>query len=109
MTAPDGSVTSYQYAGATTKVTDPAGKWKQFANDAMGNLVTSYAYNFANQLRKVTMPRTEGTQTRTFQWSGSDLVSATNPENGTVTYQYRRRAPCDAANGRQGSADRLHL
>ena len=34
------------------------------------------------------MPRNEGTQTRTFQWSGSDLVSATNPENGTVTYQY---------------------
>ncbi len=34
------------------------------------------------------MPRTKGTQTRTFQWSGSDLVSATNPENGTVTYQY---------------------
>ena len=22
------------------------------------------------------------------RWSGSDLVSATNPENGTVTYQY---------------------
>jgi YD repeat-containing protein len=101
-TAPDGSVTSYQYTGATTKVTDPAGKWKQFTNDAMGNLVTvtepnpaggsnlviSYVYNFANQLRRVTMPRNEGTQTRTFQWSGSDLVSATNPENGTVTYQY---------------------
>jgi len=28
------------------------------------------------------------TQPRTFQWSGTDLVSATNPENGTVTYTY---------------------
>ena len=39
VTAPDGSVTSYQYTGATTKTTDAAGKWKQFTNDAMGNLV----------------------------------------------------------------------
>ncbi len=34
------------------------------------------------------MPRNEWMQIRTFRWSGSDLVSATNPENGTVTYQY---------------------
>jgi YD repeat-containing protein len=25
---------------------------------------------------------------RTFTWSGNDLASATNPENGTVTYTY---------------------
>ena len=29
-----------------------------------------------------------GTQVRTFTWSGQDLVSTTNPENGTVTYTY---------------------
>jgi YD repeat-containing protein len=36
----------------------------------------------------VTMPRSNGTQIRTFQWNGADLISTTNPENGTVTYQY---------------------
>jgi YD repeat-containing protein len=34
------------------------------------------------------MPRDNGTQTRTFAYTGSDMPSATNPENGTVTYQY---------------------
>src|ERR1019366_1368285 len=34
------------------------------------------------------MPRSNGTQTRTFVYTGNDLTSATNPENGTVTYQY---------------------
>jgi hypothetical protein len=29
------------------------------------------------------MPRDNGTQTRTFAYTGSDLTSATNPENGT--------------------------
>ena len=28
------------------------------------------------------------TQTRTFNYSGAYLVSATNPENGTVSYDY---------------------
>jgi YD repeat-containing protein len=56
-------------------------------------MVTTYTYNTANQLIGVSMPRhlsTGGnyTQTRSFQRSGSDLVSSTNPENGTVTYQY---------------------
>jgi len=27
-------------------------------------------------------------QTRTFNYTGTDLTSTTNPENGTVTYQY---------------------
>jgi YD repeat-containing protein len=37
--APDGaSTTTYQYAGNTVTVTDPAGKWKQFTMDALGNL-----------------------------------------------------------------------
>ena len=30
----------------------------------------------------------QGTQTRTFAYTGADMTSATNPENGTVTYQY---------------------
>jgi len=34
------------------------------------------------------MTRGSVTQTRTFLYNGSDLVSATNPETGTVTYTY---------------------
>ena len=103
ITKPDGaSVTTYAYAGNTTTVTDPAGKLKKNTSDSFGNLltvtepdpnssgtlVTTYSYNVLNQLTQVYMPRSNGAQTRTFQWGGTDLVSATNPENGTVTYQY---------------------
>jgi RHS repeat-associated protein len=114
VTAPDGSVTSTQYlttvtdpAGTTVtgnlvKTTDPAGKWKIQQTNAMGDLIlvlepnpaggaylqTIYGYNGPNQLTSVTMPRSNGTQTRSFSYSGTDLISATNPENGTVTYQY---------------------
>ena len=108
--------TTYTYPGNQTKVTDAAGKWKIFTTDAFGNLtavtepdprndrastltcdggsnlITCYTYNTANQLTQVTMPRTIGTgtavQTRTFVWTGSDLTSATNPENGTGSYTY---------------------
>ena len=34
------------------------------------------------------MPRNGYNQTRTFVWSGQDLISETTPEAGTVTYQY---------------------
>ena len=103
VTAADGaSVTSYNYQGNQTTVTDPAGKWKKFTTDAMGNLitvtepdpasgpnlVTNYTYNVTNQLLQVGMPRNGPTQTRTFVWGGTNMVSTTNPENGTVTYTY---------------------
>src|SRR5580704_10239190 len=55
---------------------------------SLGTDTTSYTYNAANQLLTVSMPRSTGTQTRSFQWTGSDMTSATNPENGTVTYTY---------------------
>ena len=54
----------------------------------VNNLTTSYLYTPRNQLTQVTMVRDGYTQTRTFLYSGPDLVSATNPENGTVTYTY---------------------
>jgi YD repeat-containing protein len=38
VTAPDNSVTQYQYDANTTTVTDPAGRKKKFTNDAFGNL-----------------------------------------------------------------------
>jgi YD repeat-containing protein len=34
------------------------------------------------------MPRGAVTQTRSFIYNGGDLISLTNPENGTVTWQY---------------------
>ena len=106
VTAPDGSVTRYAYSGNQTTVTDAEGKWKTSVSDAFGNLVqviepdpagganlvTNYTYNGLNQLVQVSMPRgvsgQTSTQTRTFACSGTDMVAATNPESGTVTYQY---------------------
>ena len=91
-TAPDGSVTGYVYQGNTTKITDPAGNWKRYTNDALGNLamveepnpangqvdnpatnfVTNYSYDLENHLTQVQMPRPNGggtyTQTRTFSY-----------------------------------------
>jgi YD repeat-containing protein len=58
-------------------------------NPARGNnLTTSYLYTPRNQLTQATMVRDGHTQTRTFLYSGTDLVSATNPENGKATYTY---------------------
>jgi RHS repeat-associated protein len=103
---PDGSTTSYQYQGNVVTVTDPAGKSKTFTMDALGNLVTvaesdpslgnvttTYTYDVLNHLTQVSMPRGTTTQTRTFNYTSSNLVggfllSATNPENGTVSYTY---------------------
>ena len=109
VTAPDGSVTRTEYltvygsyTGNLVRVTDAAGKWKIQQTDALGNLlrviepdpaggadwITNYTYDALGHLTGVSMPRSNGTQTRTFAYTGADLTSATNPENGTVTYQY---------------------
>ena len=104
--APDGSTTTYAYSGNVVTVTDPAGKWKKFTTDSLGNLITvqepdpslgtvstNYTYDILDHLVTVSMPRGSNTQTRTFNYTssrtvGNDLLSATNPENGTVTYTY---------------------
>jgi RHS Repeat. len=100
--APDGSTGTYLYQGRTTKVTDPAGKWKKFTVDVMGHLLqvtepnpgggadfeTYYTYDALDNLTQVAMPRNGYTQTRTFAYQGRRLVSATNPESGTTTYTY---------------------
>jgi len=102
VTAPDGSATTYAYAGNTLTVTDPAGKWKKYTNNAFGNLVevvepkdanntytTTYTYDAFNKLTLVTMPRDGVTQTRTFVYdSAQQLQSVTNPESGTTTYSH---------------------
>ncbi len=101
--APDGaSTTTYAYQGNNVTVTDPAGKWKTFTMDAFGHLtqvvepnpaggsnyVTTYTYDPWDNVEQVSMPRPSGTQTRTFTYNGKLLMSATNPENGTITYTY---------------------
>jgi YD repeat-containing protein len=103
VTAPDGASTTHtSYSGNNTTVTDPAGMWKTSTSDTFGNLTlmtepnpagganwtASYTYSALNQLTQVSMTRPQGTQTRTFSYTGTDLTSETNPENGTVTYTY---------------------
>ena len=105
---PDGaSTTTYSYSGNQTTVTDPAGKWKTFTSDVSGNLTTvvepdpanqpgverwllqPYSYDWMKHLVGVSMPRGSTAQTRSFVYDAAGrLTSATNPENGTVTYTY---------------------
>ena len=101
VTSPDGTVTSYVYNANQTEILD-ASAWKNQTMDALGNLInllepdtpngynnsTTYSYNGLNQLTNVTMATASGTQTRTFAYTGLDMTSTTNPENGTVTYTY---------------------
>ncbi|HLI85405.1 MAG TPA: hypothetical protein VKV17_15930 [Bryobacteraceae bacterium] len=96
-------------------MTDPAGNWKTYTKDVFGNLtivtepnpnsappaystcaggaatsnyVSCYTYNGVGQLTNVELDRDGKSQTRTFQWGGKNLLSATNPENGTTSYTY---------------------
>ena len=104
--AADGaSTTTYSYQGNTVTVTDPALKWKKYTTDVLGQLsqvnepnpaggsdyVSTYTYDLLGHLGGVSMARSTGTQTRTFNYGtppGALLQSATNPENGTVSYTY---------------------
>ena len=72
-----------------------------------GNLITSYQYDLYDNLVQVTMPRAAGTQTRSFTYNGKFLISATNPENGTVTYVYNGDQTPGHQDGRQRPEDRL--
>src|SRR5258708_28134225 len=74
--------------------------------DAMGNLTavaetdptlgqvsTAYTYDMLSHLTRVSMTRNGTPQTRTFNYTsgttvGAHLLSATNPENGMVSYTY---------------------
>jgi RHS repeat-associated protein len=60
-----------------------------------GNVDTNYTYDTLGRLTVVSMPRGTVTQTRTFTYDGSSqrLLSSTNPENGTVSYGYKKKVP----------------
>jgi YD repeat-containing protein len=99
--------TGYVYEGNTVKTTDPAGKWKKFTMNVLGELVqvnepnpaggadyvTTYGYSAMGKLLTVSMPRPNGggsyNQTRTFNYDTNGMLTSTvNPETGTVTYTY---------------------
>jgi len=97
VTTPDGAVVSTAYSANTVTVTDQALKKRKSVTDALGrlkeiyedptglNYLTSYQYDTLDNLTTVT----QGTQTRTFGYNSlKQLLSATNPESGTVSYQY---------------------
>jgi RHS repeat-associated protein len=96
-------VTSYD--SIYTTVQDQAGKVRRSKVNALGQLIrvdepdagnslgsvdtpaqaTSYTYDVLGNLTQVS----QGAQTRSFSYSSlSRLTSATNPESGTISYQY---------------------
>ena len=83
--------------GTTVTITDQAGKKRKSLTDSLGRLAkinedptdlnyqTSYGYDLLGNLLTVI----QGAQTRTFVYDSlSRLASASNPESGTVGYQY---------------------
>lgn len=93
----DNSVVTNSYNGNQVTVTDQSGKKRKSETDALGRLAhvwedpnganyqTSYQYDVLDNLTVVT----QGVQTRSFVYDSlSRLTSATNPENGTVSYSY---------------------
>lgn len=97
VTTPDSAVVSTAYSANTVTVTDQASRKRKSVSDALGrlkevyedplslNYLTSYQYDTLDNLITVT----QGTQTRTFTYNSlKQLLSASNPESGTVGYQY---------------------
>jgi len=97
VTAPDSSVVSTTYSANSITVTDQTSKKRKSVTDALGrlkeiyedpnglNYLTSYQYDTLDNLAGVT----QGSQTRTFTYNSlKQLLSATNPESGTISYQY---------------------
>src|ERR1035441_1843987 len=76
-----------------------------------GMLLTSYTYDQLNHLTQVAMPRNTAnnmkTQTRTFVYDPTTqrLTSATNPENGTVSYTYNADGTLATKKDANGNSD----
>ena len=94
---PDSAVATTSHSGNTTLGTDQVGHKRSQVTDALGRLTdvyedpsgsnfhTNYGFDVLGNLLTVQ----QGTQTRTFSYDSlSRLVSATNPESGTVSYTY---------------------
>jgi len=125
-TAPDNSVITTAYCAGTTLVTDPTGRWRRSTKDGLGRLievdepnavgatvasngcpaqndpiwVTSYQLDALGNLKQVTQ---NGSRQRNFTYDFlSRLTSASNPENGTVTYNYDSDTNCANPNSFPG-------
>lgn len=112
LTYPDSSVLTTAYCGPNTLVTDPAAKWRRSRVNGLGQLVevdepnsttatvastgcpgtgeqiwvTSYTNDPLGNLTQVVQ---NGSHIRTFTYDTiSRLLTAANPENGTITYTY---------------------
>jgi RHS repeat-associated protein len=100
-----GLSTSGGTLGFVTTIEDQADKVRRKVTDARGNLIrvdeptdsgglgtvaspnqsTAYTYDLLNNLTSVT----QGSQTRTYSYSSlSRLLSAVNPESGSISYTY---------------------
>jgi RHS repeat-associated protein len=106
VTTPDNASVSNSYSGNAATVADQEGKVRRSIVDSLGRLIrvdepnsnnglddpngnpvqpTSYSYDALDNLSSVV----QGGQTRTFVYDSlKRLTSATNPESGTVTYEY---------------------
>ncbi|HEY0763681.1 MAG TPA: RHS repeat-associated core domain-containing protein [Pyrinomonadaceae bacterium] len=97
VTSPDNAVGTNSYSGNWVTATDPAGKRKKTVNDGLGRLTavyedpngvnyqTSYSYDVQDNMIGVV----QGAQTRTFVYDSLNrMTSSTNPESGSVSYQY---------------------
>ncbi len=95
-----GSVTTTDYSGNTTTITDPAGKKRKSEADALDRLTrasepdangsfvyeTVYGYDTLDNLISVVQ---SGSRQRSFTYNSlSQLLNATNPESGMVNYSY---------------------
>jgi YD repeat-containing protein len=111
---PDGSIQIWQYSGSTVTYTDQdQNSWKR-TSDGFGRLVTvmepnglsqsptmqtSYSYDLLNNLLSVTQwggaSGSQGVRARSFSYDSlSRLLTATNPETGTVCYGAWSGAAC---------------
>lgn len=98
---PDETQTTTIYSGNVVTVRDQANKQRRSLSDALGRLIsvdemseypgtsvystTSYIYDALDNLTGVT----QGVQTRSFVYDSlKRLVSTTNPENGTISYNF---------------------
>ena len=101
----DGAATTTAYSGNQTTTADSGGAARTVTSDGYGrvqsvledpggkNYSTSYAYDVLDDLTLVT----QSAQTRSFTYNSlRQLVSATNPESGTICYG-ATASPCTAS------------
>src|SRR5260221_1503740 len=105
-TKQDGSITTVAYTGNCTTETDEAGKQRKACSDALGRLTnvwedpsglnyeTDYQYDTLGNLLRVdqkgsTPSDSTKWRTRLFTYNSlSQLLTAFNPESGTISYVY---------------------